>query len=98
MGETETPVEWLERQAAAYHDAHQDPALCRALPPVPAYLRQPGGQEAQEEITTTTVDLPSGATARITHRGPITPSTLVMLDDTARDMMRRRDEAGASRG
>ncbi|GAA2990420.1 hypothetical protein GCM10017559_08050 [Streptosporangium longisporum] len=88
-------AKWLEEQAAAYHAAHQDPALCRALPPVPAYLRQPNTQ--QEEITSTTVTLPSGATARITHRGPITPSTLAMLDDTARDMMRRR-EAEANRG
>lgn len=35
-------IEWLERHADAYHEAHQDPALRGALPPVPAYLAQPG--------------------------------------------------------
>ncbi|MFF3443596.1 hypothetical protein [Streptosporangium sp. NPDC002721] len=35
-------IAWLEAQADAYHAAHQDPALRGALPPVPAYLAQPG--------------------------------------------------------
>lgn len=35
-------IEWLEAHAAAYHAAHQDPALRLRLPDVPTYLAQPG--------------------------------------------------------
>ena len=41
----ETAIEWLERHANAYHEAHQDPVLGPKLPPVPAYLSHPGAEQ-----------------------------------------------------
>ncbi|MEU8040923.1 hypothetical protein [Streptosporangium sp. NPDC049078] len=85
-------IEWLEDQARAYDEAHQDPALRSTLPPVPAYLTQPG-VEQEPPLTLTTTVLDNGTTAHIAVEGAIPDGLITALNDLAQAF--QGDHSGA---
>jgi len=93
----ETAIEWLEAQARAYEEAHQDPGRRSTLPPVPAYLAQPG-IEQDSALTVTTTTLPSGSVAHIAVDGPIPDGLTDALNDYDRAVQSGRGHAEARRG
>jgi len=92
-------IEWLEDQARAYEEAHQDPALRGALPPVPTYLAHPEvEQEVGPALTTTTALLDGGGIAHIAVEGPIPDGLTDALNDYDRAVQGDRGHAEARRG
>jgi len=86
-------VEWLEAQAAAYAEAHNDPALRSTLPPVPAYLAHPEVEQEVGPLTTTTALLEGGGIAHIAVEGAIPDGLIDALNDL--DQAFQGDHSGA---